>query len=120
MNIFEKIKTKKDLKRPINIVLNSTYDYKNHNINVLKSCLNAWSMNDDLNLPYKNTYFDYDWIYVNPEMDEKLYFIRTTKGELMRHKLDDLIDNDNMVASSYMPSDISNIIYSKVMYPAAS
>lgn len=112
MKLFENYKKKKDLKTLVNIVINSDIDYKNHAINVLKTCLGIWSKNDDINLPAHNTYFKYDWIYTDCENEKKIYFLRTTKGELIRHGLESLINNEIMNASSYMPDKMQDLVYS--------
>ena len=112
-SLFTKYKKKKDLKTPVNIVINSEIDYKNHAINVLKTCLGVWSNNDDINLPSHATYFKYDWIYTDYVNEKKMYFLRTTKGELIRHGLGELIDNPEMNASSYMPTNIQDLVYTK-------
>lgn len=113
MKLFENYKKKKDLQTPVNIVINSDKDYENHTINVLKTCLNVWSKNDDINLPCHATYFKYDWIYTDCDNEKKMYFLRTTKGELIRHGLEDLINNENMKASSYMPGKMQDLVYDK-------
>jgi len=113
MKLIDNYRKKKDLNTPINIVINSDIDYKNHAINVLKTCLSIWSKNDDINLPSHGTYFNYDWIYTDCSKESKLYFLRTTKGELLRHGLGDLIGNSDMNASSYMPESIQNLVYTK-------
>lgn len=80
MKFIENYKKKKDLATQINIVINSDKDYQNHAINVLKTCLNVWSKNNDINLPAHNTYFKYDWIYTDVENEKKMYFSSYYKG----------------------------------------
>ena len=119
MKFLDNYRKKKDLKTPINIVINSDKDYENHAINILKTCLNIWSQNDDINLPAHDTYFKFDWMYIDHEKETKMYFLKTTKGELLRHGLGELITNSNMYASSYMPVTIQNLLYSKYDVNAA-
>ena len=69
MNIIEKFKLKKELNTPIKIVINSEFDYQDHDINVLKECLNIWSKNEQ----NCNTNFKFEWVYTNPGMNEKLF-----------------------------------------------
>ena len=58
-------------------------------------------------------------MYIDHENETKLYFLKTTKGELLRHGLGELINNSNMCASSYMPANIQNLLYSKYDINAA-
>lgn len=98
MNIIEKYKLKKDLKTPIKIVINSEFDYNDHEINIFKECLCQWAK--DMHNCHPT--FKYDWIYTNPEQKEKVFFVSTTIGELKLHKLEKLISNQDIVANSYM------------------
>lgn len=104
--IIKARKTKKDENTPINLVINSSFIYENKELNILKECLDIWSESG------KKIYssLDFDWIYVNPEMKEKLYFISSTKKELKRFHLYDLVDN-KILSSSYMDSYFDSILY---------
>ena len=106
MNIIEKYKLRKYSKTPIKIVINSEFDYKDHDINVLKECLNLWAKDE----PNCNSNFRFEWIYTNPEQKEKVFFLSTSIGELKQHKLEKLIYNEEIVSNSYMTS-IQNKIY---------
>lgn len=103
--MFERIKKRKDLKTPINIIVRSDYDYQNHDMNVLKVCLNAWVKNPKFG-PFK-----FDWIYIDPIKEEKMYFVSTTKGELIEHNLGDIINCEIMDSTTYMSQAFANALY---------
>lgn len=94
---IEDYKFKKDLNTPINIVINSSYNYKNKKLNILKECLNIWS-EKKMNIYGTITF---DWVYIDPDMKEKIYFISSNKGELKKFQLYDLID-EHILSTSYM------------------
>jgi len=110
MNLIEKYKTYKAEKKPIKIILNSTFDYKDHDLNVLKTCLNIWS-NDDIQ--YKP--LNFDWIFVNPDQKEKIFFISTNLKELKKFKLNHIIENPqyDILSNSYMDSYFTSLIFSE-------
>lgn len=103
--MFENLRKKKDLKTPVNIIVRSNYDYQNHDMNVLKVCLNSWVKNPTFG-PFK-----FDWIYIDPINEEKMYFVSTTKGELIAHNLGSIIDSEIMNCSTYMSKTFSDILY---------
>jgi len=106
MNIIEKYKLKKELKTPVQIVINSGFNYEDHDINVLKECLNLWSKD----MHNCHSTFSFEWIYTNPEQKEKVFFLSTSVGQLKQHKLEKLIDNKELMSNSYMTS-IQNKVY---------
>lgn len=103
MNIIERYKLKKENDTPIKIVINSEFNYEDHEINVLKECLNLWAK-DEMNC---HSSIKYEWIYTNPKQEEKVFFVSTTIGELRRHKLDKIISNQIIMSNSYM-SEVQN------------
>lgn len=105
MNIIEKYRIKKEEKKPINIILNSHYDYKDHELNVMKECLNICSKTGRY-IP-----LSYEWIYTNPDQDEKMYFITTNLAELKRMKLERLADKHDLQDCSYMNSVVSHALF---------
>ena len=105
MNIIEKLRLKKEEKKPINIVLNSDFNYEDHDINILKACLNVWSKDQG----YTN--IKYDWIYTNPEQNTKMYFVSTTIGELRKMNLEHIANNPDVIANSYMNSYFSCALF---------
>lgn len=106
MNIIKKYKLKKEDNTLVKIVINSEFDYEDHDINVLKECLNLWAKDS----PNCWTNMKYDWIYTTPDQKEKVFFLSTTIGELKRHKLEKLISNQEIVANSYMTT-VQNVLY---------
>ena len=108
MNVFKNMKQKKLEKQPIKIVLNSKFNYEDHDLNILKACLNVWSK-DDTN---KFSPITFSWIFVNPEQNEKMYFISTNLKELKQFKLESLANNDNVLSNSYMDSCFSKAVFS--------
>lgn len=104
-NKVEAHKVKKALKAPINLVINSDYVYENRKLNILKECLNVWSEGNK----YQYSSLDFDWIYVNPELKEKVYFLSTNMKELKRFQLDDVIDK--IQSKIYMNSYYGRILY---------
>ena len=104
--IIEARRIKKDENTPINIVINSSFTYEDKALNILKECLGVWSEKG------KEIYSSvtFDWVYINPEMKEKLYFISSTKKELKKFQLYDLVDS-KVLSSSYMNTYFENILY---------
>lgn len=103
--MFENFKKRKDLKTPVNIIVRSNYDYQNHDMNVLKACLNSWVKNPNFGS------FKFDWIYIDPLNEEKMYFVSTTKGELIEHNLGDIINCEIMNSTTYMSKTFSDVLY---------
>lgn len=107
MNIIKKYFVNKENKTPINIVINSEFDYKDHDINILKDCLNCWSKEEH----GCYTTLKYEWIYSNPEQKEKIYFVSTCIGELKRLNLTKLIDNENVISTTYMTNIQNKLLF---------
>lgn len=107
MNIIEKYKLKKIENQRVNIVINSTFDYKDHDLNIFKECLSQWSK--DMNNCHTN--IKYDWIYSNPDQKEKIFFVSTTIKELKQHKLDKLITNEKILSCSYMTTEQNRYVF---------
>ena len=103
--IIESRKNKKEDNTPINLVINSSFNYPDKKLNILKECLNCWSSKN--NYIYSSVTFD--WIYSDPDMKEKIYFISTTKKELKKFQLYDIIDG--VLSNSYMNTYLDTIIY---------
>lgn len=110
-NIIEKYKEdykkKKELNQRVNFVLNSEFDYKDHDINILKACLNAWTKNNYIDIPFK-----YEWIYTDPKQKQKMYFVSSSISELRTHKLEKILENPELHATSYMNSYFSSALFS--------
>ncbi len=104
-NKVEARKTKKALKVPVNLVINSEYVYENRKLNILKECLNVWSEDNK----YQYSTLKFDWIYVDPELKEKVYFLSTNMKELKRFQLDDVIDK--IQSENYMDSYYGRTLY---------
>lgn len=112
MELFNKYKLrkleKKDMKKKVKIVLNSNFNYENHDLNILKECLNIWSK-DETN---KFSPITFSWIFVDPDKKEKMYFISTNVKELKRLKLERLAENEDILSNSYMDSCFTQAIFS--------
>ena len=104
-NKVEARKTKKALKVPVNLVINSEYVYENRKLNILKECLNVWSEDNK----YQYSTLKFDWIYVDPELKEKVYFLSTNMKELKRFQLDDVINK--IQSENYMDSYYGRTLY---------
>ena len=107
MKIIEKYKMHKLEKVPIKIVLNSNFDYKDHDLNILKACLNAWTKEDAKYIPLK-----FDWIFVDPDQKEKVFFISTNLKELKQFKLEKIAENNDILSTAYMNSAFTSAIFS--------
>ena len=112
MNLLNKYKLhkleNKDKKKAVKIVLNSNFDYENHDLNILKECLNIWST-DETN---KFSPITFSCIFVDPDKKEKMYFISTNVNELKKLKLDRLAENEDILSNSYMDSCFTKAIFS--------
>lgn len=112
MNLINKYKLhkleNKDKKKLVKIVLNSNFDYENHDLNILKECLNIWST-DETN---KFSPITFSWIFVDPDKKEKMYFISTNVNELKKLKLEKLAENEDILSNSYMDSCFTKAIFS--------
>lgn len=108
MNIIEKYKNNRLEKKPIKIVINSNFDYKNHDINVLKECLKAWSNDDSKNSP-----FNFEWMFVDPKQKEKVFFVSTNLRELKQFKLNEIVNNKDLMSEYYMNSYFMTALYSE-------
>lgn len=106
INFWKNYKTKKALNKKVNLVINSEYDYKDHDINILKDCLNAWTKNGYYDIPFK-----YEWMYTGPDQKQKMYFVSCTIAQLKTHKLEKLIDNADVQANEYMNSYFSCALF---------
>lgn len=106
MNIIEKYKDYKNQIATINIVVNSAFNYDSHELNVLKECLNSWSNEDRYGVPIK-----FNWMYVNPDLKEKVFFVSTNLRQLKRMKLDKAINNLTLESSSYITPEIHNYVF---------
>ena len=107
MKIIDIYKQKKLEKQPINIVVNSTYDYNNHDMNILKACLNVWSSEYD-----PRTSIKFTWMYANPNLKEKIYFISTNLKELKQYKLEGILNIKNIQAETFMNSEFASVLFS--------
>ena len=106
--IVQKLKKRKETNRKVNFVLNSEFDYQDHDINVLKACLNSWT--NGRNKGYSP--FKYEWMYTDPSQKSKMYFVSSTVGDLQRHQLlEKIINNPEVEAYSYMNSYFSNALF---------
>ena len=110
MNIVEKYKEIKNDKTPVKLIINSTIDYEDHDLNILRACLNRWAKPN--HIPGIGTnLFKFTWMYTDLDFNEKLYFISTTVGDLKKMKMERIIDNPLVNASSYMDSFTEKMIY---------
>ncbi len=105
-NIIEQYKLKKEEKKPINIIINSSFSYKNREINILKECLTVWSEGKQYMTPLK-----FEWIYVDPDMKEKVFFLSTNMKELKQLQLLNIFE-ENVLGGSYMNSYMNQFIFS--------
>lgn len=105
-NIIEQYKLKKEEKKPINIIINSSFNYKNREINILKECLTVWSEGNQYMTPLK-----FEWIYVDPDMKEKVFFLSTNMKELKQFQLLNIFE-ENALGGSYMDSYMNQFIFS--------
>ena len=105
-NIIEQYKLKKEENKPINIIINSSFNYKNHEINILKECLTIWSEEKEYMTPLK-----FEWIYVDTDMTEKVFFISTNMKELKQLQLRNIFE-ENVLVGSYMNSYMNQNIFS--------
>ena len=106
--MVQKFKKKKADNKRVNFVLNSEFDYQDHDINILKACLNSWTRGKN------NIYstFKYEWMYTDPTQKSKMYFISSTVGDLKRHKLlEKIMNNPEVEAFSYMNSYFSQALF---------
>lgn len=109
MSIIEKHKEKKKNHEVVKFIINSDIDYHDHDLNILKACLNKWAGSSDLAL--HTTLFKFDWMYANTDTNERLYFISTNIGQLKRCNMEHIIGNPYITASNYMNSSMEKIIY---------
>jgi len=102
-NIFSEIKRRKEMNKVVEFVIYSNYYYNWHTLNVLKECLNCWSKQE------KNCYapFKFDWMYLTPDMEEKIYFVKMSKAEIDHYKLNNFID-DTMISLSNVSSNVNH------------
>lgn len=108
MSIIEKYKEKKENKTPIHLVINSFIDYKDHDLNVLKECLNKWSEIEEY---ARCGTIAFSWIYTNIQTKDKMYFINTNKEQLARHSLLGIIDNPDINANLYMDKITQKVMF---------
>ena len=90
-------------------VLFSNYKYKEHKYNVLKECLQSWI--SDENYKFVPKHINIKHIHTNPENDDKMFIVSTTKDWLMSHGLESIIDNDLFDASTYLFSFTDRITF---------
>ena len=90
-------------------VVFSNYKYKEHKYNVLKECLQSW-INDE-NYKFASDYIDIKHIYINPENNDKMFIVSTSKDWLKSHSLESIIDNELFAASTYLSTFTDRITF---------
>lgn len=109
MNLIERYKEKQNDKKIVKIVINSNYDYENHDLNILKECLMMWSKEEDNCRPPIN----FQWIFCNPKYDEKMFFVTTSIGQLKLLRLQNIIKNDKILTDSYMNRMYDDLLFGR-------
>jgi hypothetical protein len=109
MNLIERYKEKQNDKKIVKIVINSNYDYENHDLNILKECLMMWSKEEDNFRPP----IDFQWIFCNPKYDEKMFFVTTSIGQLKLLRLQNIIKNDKILTDSYMNRMYDDLLFGR-------
>lgn len=115
MNFIEKYKEKQNDKKVVKIVINSNYDYENHDLNVLKECLTLWSKEDDTSRS-RISPFNFQWIFSNPKFDEKMFFVTTSIGQLKNLHLQSLITNEKILTDSFMNRMYDDLLFGRDPY----
>lgn len=97
----------KEKNENVRIVIKSWHDYQNHDLNVLRDCLNCWTKNTHL----KPT-FQFKTMCVDPDNEKNMYFVNTNVQQLIEHDLfESVVDNPDLEPTSYMCSDIEHDLY---------
>ena len=80
----------------------SNYNYKEHKHNVLKECLQSWV--SDENYKFAPQDIEIIDICINPENDDKMFVVSTSKDWLESHGLESIIiiDNELFDVSRYL------------------
>ena len=112
MNLIEKYKEKQNDKKVIKIVINSNYDYENHDLNILKECLTMWSHEDETSQS-RISPFKFQWIFSNPNFDEKVFFVTTSVGQLKNLHLQNIITNEKILTNSYMNQMYDDLLFGR-------
>lgn len=90
-------------------VVFSNYKYNEHKYNILKECLQLWI--SDENYKFAPDYIDIKHIYINPENDDKMFIVSTSKDWLKSHSLESIIDNELFAASTYLSTFTDRITF---------
>ena len=83
-------------------VVFSNYNYKEHKYNVLKECLKSWV--SDENYKFAPQDIEIIDICINPENDDTMFVVSTSKDWLESHGLESIIiiDNELFDVSRYL------------------
>ncbi len=104
-----KSKEQVENERQIQIVIKSWEDYKCHELNIMRDCLNCWSHSNDRNI---RPSLKYRYIEVDPETDHRMYFVSMTVGQAKCHHIyESILEHDCLNYGYYMDSDIANMMY---------
>lgn len=90
-------------------VVFSNYKYKEHKYNILKECLESWTSNE--NYKFAPNHINIKHIYINPENDDKMFIVSTSKDWLKSHSLESIIDNELFAASTYLSTFTDRITF---------
>lgn len=90
-------------------VVFSNYKYKEHKYNILKECLQSWI--SDENYKFAPNHINIKHIYINPENDDKMFIVSTSKDWLKSHSLESIIDNELFAASTYLSTFTDRITF---------
>ena len=97
------------MNKDFEFVVFSNYKYKEHKHNVLKECLKSWT--SDENYKFVRDCIDIKYIYINPENDDKMFIVSTSKDWLKSHSLESIIDNELFAASTYLSTFTDRITF---------
>lgn len=112
MKLIDRYKEKQNDKKVVKIVINSNYDYENHDLNILKECLMMWSKEDDI-IHSRISPLKFQWIFCNPKFDEKIFFVTTSIGQLKDLHLQNLINNEKVLTDSFMNHMYDDLLFGR-------
>lgn len=91
-------------------VVFSNYKYEENKYNVLKECLKSWTSNENYKFA-PDRILNIKYIYINPENDDKMFIVSTSKDWLKSHSLESIIDNELFAASTYLSTFTDRITF---------